>query len=90
VEDLREVSGHRSRRGKIGIVLEGFDQGKNASDLLTAETRPGVVAHFGLGGFRGCANCVARTCFIAEASCRNSRCAWYWETSDRRFCGGRK
>ncbi len=23
--------------GKIGIVLEGFDQGKNASDLLTAE-----------------------------------------------------
>jgi len=46
----------------------------------------GVVAHFGLGGFRGCAGCVGGR-VRRRSGFRNSRCAWYWVTRDRRFCG---
>ena len=33
--------------GKIGVILEGFDLGKNASDFFTAQN--GRKASFGLG-----------------------------------------
>ena len=85
VETFMESQAAGIDGGKIGVILEGFDLGKNGSDFFNAKN--GRKAWFiGLGGFRGCASFVGGR-VRRRSEFRNSRCAWYWVTSDQRFFG---
>src|SRR3972149_732622 len=74
----------------LGPAEGGLDTspapGQECVGLLHSSERQEGVVRFGLGGFRECASFVGGR-VRRRSGFRNSRCAWYWGTNDRRFCG---
>jgi len=80
VETFMESQAAGIDGGEIGVILEGFDLGKNGSDFFDAENGREATSVW--------ARRIPRMCQFRwrtvrrRSVCRNRRYAWYWETSD--------